>query len=229
MNHISLIQAFIDANKFKTYLEISGLKSLTFENIKIKSKIAIDPEVMVVKQKQSNGKYFDMTSDEFFASHSKVLNGGLDIAFIDGLHTKDQVAKDVTNCLKYLSKGGVIILHDTNPTSPSMAYDAECARDAMSAGLEGWTGEWCGDVWKQVVFLRHADDKLNIFTCDFDYGCTVITVGQPENMLQYPTDEINEYEYIDLEANRKVLLNLKSENEVQNILEDRFNIKTKIK
>ncbi len=52
-----------------------------------------------------------MTSDAFFATNTSKF----DLIFIDGLHTSDQVIKDIFNALAALAKNGVIAVHDCNP------------------------------------------------------------------------------------------------------------------
>ena len=37
-----------------------------------------------------------------------------DIIFVDGLHEKQQVKKDILNSIKFLKDGGTIICHDVN-------------------------------------------------------------------------------------------------------------------
>jgi predicted O-methyltransferase YrrM len=59
----------------------------------------------------NQGVTLRMTSDEFFAANQFTF----DIVFIDGLH--DQVAKDIENSLRVLNPGGIIVMHDCNPTT----------------------------------------------------------------------------------------------------------------
>ena len=50
-------------------------------------------------------------SDDFF----KTSKDKFDVIFIDGLHTYDQVRRDVINSIKHLKEGGYIALHDMLP------------------------------------------------------------------------------------------------------------------
>ena len=43
-----------------------------------------------------------------------------DCVFIDGLHTYNQVKKDIHNSLKYLNINGIIMLHDCLPNNFSI-------------------------------------------------------------------------------------------------------------
>jgi hypothetical protein len=154
-----------------------------------------------------------MTSDDYFKLKSDTLiKNGLDFVFIDGLHTYEQSLRDVNNALKYLKKGGVILMHDCCPSSESAAYPAKSLEDANSLNLLGWTGEWNGDVWKTIVYLRSNHNDLNIFVLDCDYGLGIITRSNAENMLKYSIEDIQNLSYNDLEKNRTNILNLKSMN-----------------
>ena len=140
--------------------------------------------------------------------------------FIDGLHTYEQTLRDVHNCLKLLKEDGVIILHDCNPVSESAAYPADSWEQTESFELEGWTGEWSGDVWKTIVYLRSTRKDLKIFVLDCDYGIGIITKGTPENMLTYSKEEIDNFFYRDLERNRERMLNLKSTDYLEKFIEN---------
>jgi len=66
-----------------------------------------------------------MESDTFFVQEKlRLSEHGLDVVFIDGLHTFLQSLKDVQNSLRYLNANGVIVLHDCNPLSEAAAFPA---------------------------------------------------------------------------------------------------------
>lgn len=95
-----------------------------------------------------------MSSDTFFdKEHTFLSKTGLDIAFIDGLHTFSQTLKDVQNTLRYLNKKGVIVLHDCNPLSEVAALPAKSIREIQKLNPPGFTGIWNGDVWKTIAYL----------------------------------------------------------------------------
>jgi len=51
--------------------------------------------------------------------------------------------------------------------------------------------------------------ELNIFVLDHDYGLGIITRGEPDDMLSFSVEELNQLTYRDLERNRNEFLNLK--------------------
>jgi len=207
MNRLDIIQSVIDRIKAKTYIEVGVEGGITFFPIKIKRKIAIDPKSQIAHLCDNiTSQFFKMTSDTFFEEHSDVcIKNGIDVAFIDGMHTYKQSLKDFNNCLQYLNNGGVIIIHDCSPTTKvSATIPIEKAEK-----MDGWNGLWCGNVWKTIIRLRSTQNDLNIFVVNEDYGVGVITRGKPEDMLNYSINDIDNMTYKDLDINRKEILNLK--------------------
>lgn len=220
MNRIMLIQAIINKKKMSRYLEIGASGGKTFFRIKARRKTAVDPKfhfhnahkVFGVFKNFCNirNRYFEITSDAYFSQKSELLlKTGLDVVLIDGLHSYKQALLDVENALKYLNPGGVIIMHDCNPATEAMACPADSPEQAQSYHLPGWTGAWCGDVWKTICHLRTNHDDLHVFVFDCDHGLGVVTKGRPEKPLELTTEQIGHLTYMDLEKNRDEYLNLK--------------------
>jgi hypothetical protein len=151
-----------------------------------------------------------MTSDDFFAGRRFFF--GLDVVFVDGLHTQRQALKDVENALAHLNPGGVIVIHDCNPPSAAAAHPAESLAHAASLNLPGWNGEWCGDVWKSIVMIRSQRRDVKAFVLDCDFGLGIVTWGKQESTLDVTEKDIERLTYDDLVKNRKAWLDLKDEN-----------------
>lgn len=222
IDRMYVIQEIIKRKRAKTYLEIGVREGECFLKIRAPKKIAVDPHIAISPQKKrkyclknlSNlfNQYLEMTSDDYFKGNHEFLPArGLDVVFIDGLHTYEQSLKDVQNALRYLNDEGVIIMHDCSPQSEAAAYPAQSYQHAESLNIPGFTGEWNGDVWKTIVDLRSSRKDLNVFVLDCDQGLGVIVKGQPENGLSYTPEEINSLSYEDLDDKRKHLLNLKGQ------------------
>jgi hypothetical protein len=152
-----------------------------------------------------------MESDTFFAKEEARLVGcGVDVAFIDGLHTFSQSLKDVENTLKYLNNNGVIILHDCNPLSEAAAISAKSISEVQKMNPPDFTGVWNGDVWKTIAYLRAIRKDLRIFVLDCDSGLGILTKEAPESMLNYSAEKIRNLSYHDLSKDRQSILNLKN-------------------
>lgn len=188
MKRFDIINYLIEKNNFKTYLEI-GVENPKncFDKINLSNKTSVDPNPLgEVTHK--------MTSDEYFQSH--VHDTIFDIVFIDGLHTMEQVDKDISNSLKHLSENGIIVLHDCNPEDEQRQMELDDTRRKIRA--------WNGTVWKSIAKLRTQNSNLQVLVVDTDEGIGIITRGQSE---LFQSDDF-ELSYDFLTKNRKELLNL---------------------
>ena len=147
-----IINYFITARDYKSFLEIGTGKGDTFNAVTAQLKISVDPD-------PSTNALVRMTSDQFFDTFDRKY----DIIFIDGLHEHKQAYRDIINAIAHLNDGGVIVLHDCLPTSERMQAPAE----HYPGGL------WTGDVWKAFVKAR-AELPHFMYTIDTDFGCGVI-------------------------------------------------------
>lgn len=223
-----MIQDCIDVIKKKkkkvNYFEVGVQTGFCFFKIKADRKIAVDPNFIIKTTKRIkayiknpsnfNNSFFELTSDDFFEqqeAHIKKI-GGIDVIFIDGLHLYEQVVKDIENSLKFLNKGGVILVHDCNPLSEPASVRAYTSEEA--AVLVGhhpqWINQWNGDVWKAIVQLRAERKDLNIAVINSDHGVGIIRPGTPEKAFTFEAGKMETLTYADLDANREQFLNLKS-------------------
>jgi len=208
LERTTIIQHLINKFGFKTYLEIGVEMGMNFFQIDAELKLAVDPKFVIpggVKDTEKE-KFFTMTSDEFFANPPKeILERGLDIVLIDGLHTYEQSLRDVENCLKYLNPNGVIVMHDCLPDSPATAMPTlEEARKHPD-----FKGNWTGDVYKTIIHLRATREDLFVAVINTDWGVGIVKRGKPENMLSIQVEDIKKMDFYDLIKNKEMLLNLK--------------------
>ena len=226
MKRTTLIQELIRKKKYRNYLEIGCQYGLSFLPIWCRRKIAVDPMFKIPNKRKLkwllknptniSNRYFEETSDAFFEKRKDVLKrlGRLDIVFVDGLHTFEASLKDVLNSFTYLSPDGIIIMHDCMPphkaaSTPAADYDA-----AASMGLPDWNGEWCGDTWKTIVYLKKAyGDALDTCVIHTDYGLGVVSMKKklpgPFVIQQAIFDEVNKLTYEDLIKDPQGVIGLK--------------------
>lgn len=219
MLRTDVIQDILIKKKADTYLEIGVAKGDNFFPLNAKQKIAVDPRFRFKLRKKLKwlfknrdnlkAKYHQVGSDDYFENEK--LTCPLDVAFIDGLHSYQQSLKDVNNTLKHLKDDGVIIMHDCFPPNEASAHPATSVSDAASMNLPGWTGQWCGDVWKTVCYLRSNRDDLKIFVLDCDCGLGVITKSENESTLDLTVEDIDKLTYNELVQNKEKYLDLKHE------------------
>lgn len=164
-----LINAYIKARGYKSFLEIGTDRGLAFRAVDCAYKVSVDPNPEAKAT-------FTLTSDQFFAINVKRF----DVVFVDGFHEFHQAERDVLNALKILNYGGVVIMHDCAPDSE------ECARHLDE--YEEPKGAWCGDVWKAFVKLRAELPYLS-YVWRKDWGCGVFdTTKHEEKEKPLPED-----------------------------------------
>lgn len=218
-----------------TYMEIGIAAGRTITRVSIPQRIGVDPSPKLplnVKidrlTKKNYFKIFRMTSDHFFETKApNVLDHGVDIVLIDGLHTYHQALRDVMNSLKYLNKHGVILMHDCNPASRLHAYPVQHSikeRHAESRRTTelNWPKGWNGDVWKTIWHLRCIEPQLTIFTLDCDHGVGVIlkqkVKAEKLDLDISDVSMIGHSDYSFLETNRQRILNLKEPDYLYEVL-----------
>ena len=149
INHsrTSLINLLLATNPAARYLEIGCADNTNFDAVIAEQKVGVDPTA---------GGTHRMTSDEFFAMYA---SAPFDLIFIDGLHTYEQVAKDIRNSLKFLRHGGWILLHDMLP------------RDWLEEHVPPLQNFWTGNVWKVGFELAQTEGiEFKVFKIDFGVG-----------------------------------------------------------
>lgn len=230
MNRFILLQRLIDKYHFKTYLEIGTFHGSSFFPLKCKNKIAVDPDFQfsdkdkrkwkIKNYSNFRNRYFEKTSDDFFKDEQVFINklGKIDLIFIDGLHTFQASLKDALNALKYLSVNGFVVMHDCYPPHKAAAMPAKSLEDARNMNLTGWTEEWCGDVWKTIVYLKEKyGNDLKLSTLNADYGLGIIQIKTSNlgfEIDQKLFDRINKMRYEEVNDKFKELLNLREVGEL---------------
>lgn len=200
MNRTDIINYLIRQHNYKSYLEIGLDNGDNFKNVKCEVKESVDPFIIEdhmqydlvfnndIPERIKEMLTYRMTSDEFF----KICIRKYDIIFIDGLHTQEQVGKDIINGLKVLNEGGIIVVHDCLPPNEIMQI------------VPRQTVGWNGDVWKAVYEL--IKQGLDIKVVDTDYGCGIIKYTNESSLLKYPKK--SEATWSDFENNRQTMMNV---------------------
>lgn len=191
-----LINYLLEKNKFLNYLEIGVFHGENIRLIKASHKDGVDPGHEGVVAPEVT---YPMTSDTFF-EFIKGHDIKYDVIFIDGLHHKEQVDKDIENSLNHLVPNGYILLHDCNPIS----YEAQ--------KVPRETVVWNGDVWKSIVKLRLNRSDLKIRVVDTDFGVGVVNFEKVDN---YNKSKDITWDYF--QENKKEIINLITVEEFKNI------------
>jgi SAM-dependent methyltransferase len=230
MHRTEIIQAFIDRIGARVYLEIGVKRGDTFLSIRAPHKIAVDPAPRISRRSRVRSwirnprnlfnRYFHVESDAFFSAPPRRLDReGLDIVFVDGLHTHEQSLRDVRNTLRYLNPGGAVLLHDCNPGSEEAASPLELFDRARRTGSWKPDAGWSGDVWKTIVDLRATEPELSVCVLDCDTGIGVVTRGpRPSKPCRVDPDDVAALTYSQLDAQRRELLDLRPPGDLHQLL-----------
>lgn len=212
----AVIQRCIDARNASVYLEIGVSDGRCFASVRAPRKVGVDPiraAPLVVEELAKPGVlYFERTSDAFFETDApQALADGVDVVFVDGLHTWEQAYRDCVNALRYLRPGGIILVHDCLPRTEGQAMAAgsidEAAALAETRGIP-WDWAWTGDTWKAIVALRQHPD-LVAYVLECDRGVGVIHRGASEGGPRLSEAEIEGLGFADLAARAGELLGLR--------------------
>lgn len=175
-----VINYLIDKHNYKSYLEIGVWQGKTFEQINIENKESCD--VSDIYWYLDIPITYLMTSDEMFAKMP--IDKKYDIIFIDGLHTEEQLDRDIINALKHLNPEGLILCHDVLPL------------DYFTTTEMSNTGNWMGTCWKSITKLQ--DQNISYYTTSISYyGLTIIKYHDNPYQLHYPNYKSNiQFEYV---------------------------------
>ena len=189
-SRLEIVAETIQRKKFNTYLEIGCFDNQLFNRINI-SKTGVDPY---------KGGNIKLKSDDFFKINKKKY----DCIFIDGLHTYEQVIKDINNSLYCINQNGIIFVHDCLPNN---VYEQNVPRG---------TYVWNGDVWKAIVEMR-TKKNLQTYTINADYGIGVILKKNNQNILDINETNFKKLKFKDFFYKHKTLMNIIDYNEFKNI------------
>ena len=153
MNHHSnFISVLAQIYKPKTYLELGLYEGETWRKVLPYCERAVG--VDTIDRNITGGEIHIKTTTEFFRD----FNENVDMVFIDADHRYESVKKDFSNSIKLLNYGGVIILHDTDPSEDSL----------LDFG-------YCGDSYRMVDLIEDLEE-YNIVTLPMSSpGLSVVT------------------------------------------------------
>ena len=168
-NRIALVNLLISKRKCPAYLEIGCESNILFDSVLAGEKTGVDPVA---------GGNVRATSDAFFEKNAQFF----DIIFIDGLHTYEQVQRDVINSIRFLKPGGYVALHDMLPGS------------WMEHHVPRISGAWTGDVWK-VAFELSQSKGVDFKIVKIDQGVGVFRITEEKPKLLELTKELKDKEF----------------------------------
>jgi len=214
MNKDQLINTAAHKIGAKSYLEIGHEFGNNFKKINIGFKESMDPA-----NDGRGSPTYNISSNEFFEKH--VGDKKYDIVFVDGLHVKEQVIKDVENALKHLTPNGIVFMHDCLPLNEAQQDVVDFDPSDFNLRPNGPTKKlfgdnqafWTGNAWSAFAHFRRTRSDLLMYTVDTDWGVGVILPNRSQSLWQGGDDN---YQYLD--ANRAALMNVISVNQYVEII-----------
>lgn len=203
-NYSELIAELVRTRSAKTYLEIGVAHGANFSVVGCGVAIGVDP-TFILQHNVAMGKkavhLFQSASDEFFASGElqKLAPGGVDFAFLDGLHLFEFLLRDFYNTERCCHENSLIAMHDCMPVNVEMTERTPNPSARTDLEHANW---WTGDVWKLIPILKKYRPDLTIKgTTAFPTGLLFATNLDPQsNFLKKNYLSILS-EFNDLESN----------------------------
>jgi hypothetical protein len=168
------INAFLDIAKGGRYLEIGVHKGKTFHKIQASHKVGVDPKFMfdTAEYSSDSTEFWEITSDEFFARVAPRYDK-FDVIYLDGLHTFEQVFRDLITSLSYCHDDTIILIDDTVPVNVASFQktpnDCSLLREELGINDKAWMGDVCKVViaikefmpaWSYATFPNHGQTAL---------------------------------------------------------------------
>jgi hypothetical protein len=174
-DRITIVKNLCKYTDCKRYLEIGCAMDKLFAVVNAPVKIGVDPESGGTERKTSDEFFFDIAKKDGYEK--------FDVIFIDGLHTYEQVRKDILNSMKWLNVGGFIAIHDLIPLNWKAAHPTR---------IDG--SSWNGDVWK-VGFELNKTEKIDFKIFKNDNGVGVFKLQSKGAALYDFQDEIKDKQF----------------------------------
>lgn len=215
---VAWLARYLDA---RSYLEIGVFEGITFHDVNIERKVAVDPRFRFdVKQFGRPGRidYYEMTSDKYFCDVAK--GEKFDIIFIDGLHTFQQTLRDFLNSMTCAHDRTVWLIDDVFPSDVYSALPNSRDAHHFRKRAGGSSLAWHGDVYKLVFFIHDFMPSLSY--------TTISSAGNPQSLvwrearknfspIWNSAEAIERLGYFDL-LKQQELMNLKPEDEALRLL-----------
>ena len=175
-------------------MEVGLRKGKTFERVRARNKMGIEPNPEFNLDWLPKGvRVYKGTSDEFFSDHR--ADASFDLIFIDGLHTFNQVARDILNCLEWVTQKGLMVIDDCWPRNAAGADPRGKLNVLPSTEGRNTDPGWWGDVWKAMPWLT-SEWRNGAFHLVGERGSALFILwGIPESGLRERLEaRISEFE-----------------------------------
>ncbi|WP_018262650.1 class I SAM-dependent methyltransferase [Methylobacterium sp. WSM2598] len=213
--YLDFLAALAAKRQTRHYLEIGVHFGHTLARIPCDTAVGVDPHYRLDRNVTAGKRrtfLFQMTSDRFFAETDlrALLGGGVDMAFLDGLHQFEFLLRDIAHAEAASAPNGLILLHDCMPLNAEMT-----TRDAEAEREDAHKAMWTGDVWKVVPILRRYRPDLEVICVDCPpTGLVCLTNLDPTSRVLRDNERAIVREYRDLASTQEQLTAFYAENPI---------------
>lgn len=187
LDYIEFLSLLNSATRPTSYFEIGTNYGASLSQFSCDA-VCVDPEFVLEGSrlgKRRRALLFQMSSDEFFHDYdlSLYFPGGLDIAFLDGMHRFEFLLRDFYNTERHCHSRSIILLHDCLPQNARMAERTHRFDEAEDASTQA---SWTGDVWKLLPILRkyRPDLRIHVLDCPPTGLVAVTNLSRESNVLR---------------------------------------------
>lgn len=208
MQRHEVIQSILDLFPAPSYLEIGVDQGATFHLVRAARKVAVDVRFAFDWQGAARDpanrscRYVETSSDEFFEARRD--DKRYDVVFIDGLHSYEQVLRDLLNSWSVLAPGGVIVVDDILPSTYAASLPS------LDRSREFWTatnnpdGSWMGDVYKLGFFVESFLPALSYATVAENHGQMILWCHPRQAYASRSLEDTCRVQFIDTVLQRSV-------------------------
>ena len=152
-SHSDLIYQLVKMTGTKKYLELGVYDGETFSKIVPIVDLGVGVDI-VDKRINVNGMFYLGTTTRFFGINTEKF----DFIFIDASHNFNDVKIDFISSLDILEKGGILLLHDTDPEEERLLQEG-----------------YCSDCYKIIDFIKNNFPDLDCVTLPLnECGLTIV-------------------------------------------------------
>lgn len=210
------LNALSKINSASKYLEVGVCKGVTFNQVNVPFKVAVDPKFQFNSRDYAdqNTIFHEVTSDQFFVRDASKYKT-FDLIYLDGFHTFEQTFRDFCASLTYSHINTIWLIDDTHPIS-LFAADPDRARSRrLQKIVKDESRYWMGDLYK-VVFAIHDFFPQFSYATFPGHGQTVIWAEPRQNFspVWNSLQKISNFKYDDFLEHKSSLMNIKSSEEI---------------
>lgn len=196
-----VVQGVLNLFEEPDYLEIGVNRGVTFNALKAKTKVAVDPKFLFdyeeVAREVPGTSFHETTSDDYFARIAG-SDTKFDVIYLDGLHTSEQTIRDLINAISFLKPNGVIVIDDVFPSSYSASLHERADTRVLLKASGDTSGAWMGDVYRLVFFVESFCQQFSYCTVNNNHGQLVMWREPRDTLPTRTLTEVGEKAYKDL-------------------------------